>query len=221
MNTIIKITLICCFLLSVVDIDTICASSDIPESRQEVVDRIVALVNEEVITLTDVKIVQAFKLYSLDEASGVDYDIRDVLKKLIDQNLVIQLTRDDNPPLNDTVEEFIDGIIVEMGVEEFRRQLEHFGLTRQDLMPYAYKCIAYQRIMADRFRTSATVSLKEIEEYYEQTYIPAQEEKGLDGKPMLEILDEIEAVIKKDKSQMQVENWLKYLRERADIQINM
>jgi hypothetical protein len=203
------------------NINAVSAWFDVGKSQQEVVDRIVALVNEEVITLTDVKIVKAFKLYSLDEEASVEDDLTGVLKKLIDQYLVIQLTRDDSALLDETVDEFIDEIIADLGVEEFRKQLEQFGMTRSDLVPYASKCIGYQRIMADRFQTSSTVSLKEIEEYYEQTYVPGQEEKGIDAQPMLEILDEIEAVIKKEKSKMQIEGWLKYLRERADIQINL
>jgi hypothetical protein len=197
------------------------ALPDIQVSQKEVVDRIVALVNEEVITLTDVRIVKAFSLFSSEEGSDVDIDIDYVLKKLIDQNLVIQLTRADNSLQNGTVDEFIDQIIVDIGVEEFRKQLEQFGMARSDLVPYASKWIVYQRIIVDRFKTSASLNLKEIEDYYERTYIPAQEEKGLEAKPLLEILDEIEAVIKQEKNKMQVEEWLKNLRQRAEIQINL
>ena len=217
----IKMTIICCVLFFWMNVDAVCVLSAVQQSQQEVVDRIVALVNEEVITLTDVKIAKVFKFYSLDRNTDVNYSIDDVLKKLIDQYLVIQLTRDDNTLPDDSVDDFIDDIIVEMGAEEFRRQLDEFGMTRPDLMPYAAKCVKYQRIIADRFRASASVSLKEIEEYYERSYIPEQEAKGLDIQPMLEILDEIEAVIKQDKSKMQIEGWLKYLRERADIQVNL
>ena len=203
------------------NVDVAYVSSAVQKSQQEVVDRIVALVNEEVITLTDVKIAKAFKLYSSDGNTDVNYSINDVLKKLIDQYLVVQLTRNDNTLLDESVDDFIDDIIVEMGVEEFRRQLEGFGMTRPDLTPFAAKYVMYKRIIADRFRASASVSLKEIEEYYERSYIPAQEAEGLDAQPMLEILDEIEAVIKQEKSQMQIEGWLNYLRERADIQVNI
>jgi len=216
----IKIIIIYCFLFSWLSV-RVFALPDIPVSQKEVIDRIVALVNEEVITLTDVRIVKAFSLISSEERSNMDIDIDYVLKKLIDQNLVIQLTREDNSLQNGTVDEFIDQIIVEMGVEEFRKRLEQFGMARSDLVPYASKWIVYQRIIADRFKTSASLNLKEIEDYYERTYIPSQEEKELEAKPLLEILDEIEAVIKQEKNKMQVEEWLKNLRQRADIQVNL
>lgn len=216
----IKILIICCLLFSWFGVHVF-ASHDNQVSQKEVVDRIAALVNEEVITLTDVRIVKAFSLFSSEEESGVDIDIDYVLKKLIDQYLVIQLTRGGNSLQNGTVDEFIDQIILEIGVEEFRKRLEQFGMARSDLVPYASKWIEYQRIIADRFKTSASINLKEIEDYYERIYIPTQEEKGLEAKPLLEILDEIEAVIKQEKNEMQVEEWLENLRQRADIQVNL
>jgi hypothetical protein len=215
------IAVICCFLFSWLSVHAVYALPDIPSLQKEVVDRIVALVNEEVITLTDVRIVKTFNLFSSEEGLDTDIDMEVVLKKLIDQNLVIQLTREDNSLPNDTVDEFIDQIIVEMGVEEFRKRLEQFGMARSDLVPYASECIVYKRVIAGRFKTSASTNLKEIEGYYERIYIPAQEAKGLEVKPMLEILDEIEAVIKEEKNKKQVEEWLKNLRQRADIQVNL
>ncbi len=216
-----KITIICCFLLSLLGVHVGYAFPKISDSQKEVVDRIVALVNEEVITLTDVRIVKDFGLFTSEKHPDVDVDIGFVLEKLIDQNLIIQLTRGDDFLPNGTADEFIDQIIVELGVEEFRKRLEQFGMGRPDLVPYARRCLLYQRIIAERFKTSSSLNLKEIEEYYERTYIPAQEAKGLEAKPMLEILDEIEAVIKQEKNNMQVEEWLKNLRQRADIQVNL
>lgn len=215
------IVIFCCFLFFWLDVYSVYAFPSVRNSQEEVVNRIAALVNEEVITLTDVKIVKAFNLFPSEGQPEVEIDISYVLKKIIDQNLVIQLTQDDNYPSNGTVDEFIDQIIAEMGVEEFRRRLDQFGMARPDLAPYARKWLAYQKIIADRFKTSGSINLKEIEDYYERKYVPAQKAKGLEAKPMLEILDEIEAVIKEEKNKMQVEEWLENLRQRADIQINL
>jgi len=217
----IKLALLGCFLYTFLGLELVYSMADNHVPQREVVDRIVALVNEEVVTLTDVRIVRAFHLFSSEGKSDVDIDIQNVLKKLIDQNLVIQMTQENTYSQNGRVDEFLDQIIAEMGVEQFRKQLKQFGMTRQDLVPYASDWIAYQRIIADRFNTSIPISLKEIEEYYEQTYVPTQKAEDCEVKPMLEILDEIETVIKKEKSKMQVEEWLKNLRERADIQINL
>jgi len=217
----IQLALLGCFLYAFLGLELEYSMPDNPVPQKEVVDRIVALVNEKVITLTDVKIVRAFHLFSSEGKSDVDIDIQNVLKKLIDQNLVIQMTQENTYRQNGRVDEFLDQIIAEMGVEQFRKQLKQFGMTRQDLMPYASDWITYQRIIADRFNTSIPISLKEIEEHYEQTYVPTQKAEDREVKPMLEILDEIETVIKREKSKMQVEEWQKNLRERADIQINL
>ncbi len=36
---------------------------------------------------------------------------------------------------------------------------------------------------------------------------------------MMEILDEIESSVKREKTQAQIEDWIKNLREKSDIQI--
>ncbi len=65
------------------------------------------------------------------------------------------------------------------------------------------------------------MSLKEIEEYYGQTYVPSQKEKGVQPKPIVDVLSEIELGIKQERIKKQVEDWLENLRKQAEIQVNL
>lgn len=188
-------------------------------SHSEMIDRIVAVVNEEVITLTDVRIAEAFGLYS-GEIGEVGGDSRIlILERLIDQKVVIQLSREDVLIKSEELEGLLMQITQKLGAEEVERRLAQFGLTREDLMVWLREKMRYQAIISQIFSRVNPVSLKEIEDYYQRIYIPAQKEKNVEPQPMVEILNEIEMSVKQEKTKAQIEDWIKNLREKSDIQI--
>jgi type IV secretory pathway VirB4 component len=105
-----------------------------------------------------------------------------------------------------------------LGNEPVRRKLEEFDLDWDDLRGYIREKINYQKIISRKFSLRIIVSLKEIEDYYKQSYVSSQREKGLESRPMMEILDEIESLIIQEKVKTQISDWIKNLRKKADIQ---
>ena len=188
-------------------------------SCAQMVDRIVAVVNEEVITLTDVRIAEAFGLYA-EEIGEEEEDPRSlILQKLIDQKVVIQLSGEEVLIDAEKLDENLMRITQRLGAEEVERRLTHFGLDWENLKDFLREKMAYQTIISERFSKVNPVSLKEIEEYYQRSYVPAQKEKGVEPKPMMEILDEIESGIKQEKVEAQIQDWIMNLRDKSDIQI--
>jgi hypothetical protein len=184
----------------------------------ETVDRIVAVVNEQVITLTDLRIAEAFGLYG-EEFKEKPGDIHPlILERLIDQKLVISLAGEETFVENEELDSFQRKIIEKLGNDQARRRLEEFGLDWQDLRDYILEKIVYQKIISRKFGQRNIVSLKEIEDYYQKSYVPSQREKGLEPQPMVELLDEIESRIIQEKIKTQINDWLKNLRKKADIQ---
>ena len=183
------------------------------------VDRIVAVVNEEVITLTDVRIAEAFGLYAEEIEEGAEDPRSLILGRLIDQKVVIQLSGEDVLIEGEILEETLKQITQRLGTEEAEERLRQFGLDWEDLKNFLREKIAFETIISERFSKVNPVSLEEIEEYYQRSYVPAQREKGVEPKPMMEILDEIESGIKQEKIEAQIKDWIKNLRERSDIQI--
>ena len=184
----------------------------------ETVDRIVAVVNEQVITLTDLRIVESFGLYDEEfkEKSGDLHPM--ILERLIDQKLVIALASEETFVENEELDSFQGKIIEKLGNDQARRKLDEFGLDWQDLRDYILEKIIYQKIISRKFGQRNIISLKEIEDYYQKSYVPSQREKGLEPKPMMELLDEIESRIIQEKIKTQISDWLKNLRKKADIQ---
>jgi hypothetical protein len=189
--------------------------------QDETVDRIVALVNGQVITMTDVRVAKTFGLYKSGQEAASDSEIEKVLLKLVDQKLVIQVTRDDSSVNREEMDAFLTNISEEMGNDRFRRELDKFGMLRKDLGPYAYERILFNRILSSRFDRTVLVTLEEIQIFYEMRYLPDQRDKGIEPQSLLDIFDDIEAQIRREKSEEQVEEWIQNLREKADIQINL
>jgi hypothetical protein len=189
--------------------------------QDETIDRILAIVNGQLITLTDVRVAQTFGLYERGQESSADGTIEQVLQKLIDQKLAIQVTGSDASVNQAEMNAFLDSVSEEMEKDKFREELEYFGMERNDLRPYAFERILFNRILSSRFDRAVLVTLEEIQDYYETRYVPDQKAQGLEVKSMLDIFDEIETVLRKEKSEEQVEEWLRNLREKSDIQINL
>jgi hypothetical protein len=187
---------------------------------QEPVDYIVAVVNDNVITLTDLRVAEAFGLYA-DEIKEKTGNLRPlILDKLIDQELVLQLASENASVNEEELDAFFKEVKEKAGSLSFQKTLAEFGMSPDDLKVYLRKKLVYQKAISQKFRQSAAVSLKEIEAYYGHTYVPSQKEKGAEPKPMMDVLSDIELSIKQERVRKLVEDWLETLRKQAEIQIN-
>lgn len=184
----------------------------------EIVDRIVAVVNEQVITLTDLRIADTFGLYDEEFKERAENPRLMILEKLIDQKLVIQLSGEEISVKKEELDSLQRRIVEKIGFEEVKKKLEEFGLDWDDLRGYIREKILYQKIISRKFGQRNIVSLKEIEDYYKKNYVPSQREQGVEPQPMTELLDEIESFIIKEKIKNQIKDWIKNLRKKADIQ---
>jgi hypothetical protein len=187
----------------------------------EVIDRIVAVVNDKVITLTDINISAKFGLFE-DLEEDRERDLQKlILDRLIDQKLVIQLTSERVVVGEEELEAFLSDIIQKIDPGLAEKALLQFGLDWDDLKSYLREKLLYQKIISQRFDRGVIVSIEEIERYYEQVYIPSQRERNLDPQPMIEVLDRIESALKREKVKGQVRGWIDNLKREANIQIKI
>ena len=189
--------------------------------QQEVVDRIVATVNDEVITLTDVNIIQQFGLFEdLQESPESDLQTQ-TLNRLINQKLVIQLTSERITVDEEELEALLSDIVQRIDPDSAGRALLQFGLDWDDLKSYLREMLMYQKIISERFSRGVIVSIEEIERYYERVYVPSRRKQNLSPQPMIEVLDQIEGELQRIKVEDQVQEWIENLKREADIQIKM
>lgn len=181
------------------------------DARAENIDGIAAVVNNEIITLSDVRIASAFGLLPGENL--------DVLEKKIDIKLVLQMTSENISLAAEELDAKLQGIMDLLGNRVLLEKLAEFDLELKDLKAILQEQLEYEKIMALKFSQGVFVNLQEIESYYNQIYVVRQEGAGEQARPMMEILDELESAIKIDKTSQQIATWLKNLRREAVIQV--
>jgi len=188
-------------------------------AQEEAVDGVVAVVNNDVITLTDFRIVQGFGMYVSDPGSGAHPSAWEVLDRLIEQKLIVWVA---NPDLNVPIPElegWYERLSAALGAESFQQRMEEFDLTRDEFYVYLGEMIVSRRVLEQRFQMAVTVSLREIEAYYNKTYVPQQAARGLEPEPMVEILDKLETAVKSEGTRVLIGEWVRNLRKEADIDV--
>lgn len=189
--------------------------------RGETVDGIVAVVNAEIITLTDLRVAAAFGLYpGADEDPG-PLPLRGVLDRAIDLKLVLGLAGAGVTVTRQALDAAVSGKIQELGRDEFRRRLDRFDMSEQDLRVYLEDFLVYGETISRRFNRGAFINLREIEEYYRERYVPAQEARGDRPKRLTEVLEEIETELREEKRRGQISEWLRQLRLETEIRLFM
>ena len=189
----------------------------IPAAGSQVEDCVAAIVNTRVITRIDLRIAGRFGLNSDD--AGIE-SLERLLDRLVEQKLVVDLAREQAAPGGEEIAAAVNALSLTLGPEGFRKGLEEFGLEEVDLRPYLEEKLIFRKVIASRFNQSAPVTLKEIEAYYQDVYVPDQKREGTVPAPMIQVLDRIEARIQERKREEQIAAWIGNLKAKADIRIN-
>jgi hypothetical protein len=185
----------------------------------QTVNCLVAVVNGEVITLLDVQVATEFGLGRAAAVEpGTDSRLA-VLDALIERKIVLDLAREARGADRSEIVAAIAELRRALGEEAFAGKLAKFGLLAEDLGPYLEERILFNRALSLRFSQSVPVSLTEIERTYRDIYIPEQNRLGLAVEPLERVSAAIEARIRGVRRTQQMDEWVRDLRTRADVQL--
>lgn len=192
----------------------------------ETLDRIVATVDRHPITRSDVE--QEARFTHLTESNPGQVTIQDeiaALERLVDRNLiadqvavfgVVPVTKED-----------LDARILEMrkqlpGGESdsgWHRLLAQYGLTDEDIVGRVSQEIQTLRFIDLRFRSEVRVGPRAVQTYYDTKFVPEMKKKSLAPPPPLDqVQDQIEAILREERVNALISDWLKTLRTQSRIQ---
>lgn len=199
--------------------------------RGRLVDRIVAVVNDEVITLGEldraVALRRAHTLPGLSPPCGTDEVADDstdarrrTLECIIDSALVFQHVRrfpqtshspeQVDEALRRLIERFESRAAFE---EELRRWSLSVGDVRRDLE----RQLMVQRYIDTRFRGFAEVSELEVREYYESELVPVLEESDAEVPSLEQVSEPIRRILRQRQINRRIDSWVEDLKRRARI----
>lgn len=182
-------------------------------------DGVVAVVNDRIITLIDVQVVEEFGIIEGSPASDAESARQEILEKLINQKVILDLSRGRSSVDPGPVEAEIGRISARFGEEKMRALLSRFGIEIADLRPYIKEKLHVETVIADRFGRSVTVSLDEIEARYRDRYLVEEKAAGRTPLPFLDSVDALEKEIRAEKIAVQSALWVQSLREQVEIEI--
>lgn len=188
---------------------------------QTVVDQILALVNEDVITRTDLLWSIALDPKAPSPAGPVSSDLlKQKLEVMMDLRLVSQEAA--RVPSAELSEEDVDEKRTELirsfkSEAEFRQRVASVGLTPDRINDLVRERISIDRFVDFRFRSFVLVTEPEIQKYYEETLAPGVRAAGQIPPPLDKVTEEIRTLLKEEKINTEIDRWLNIVRQRADV----
>jgi peptidyl-prolyl cis-trans isomerase SurA len=187
---------------------------------QELVDRIVAVVDDDAILLSEVDRALALTIIQSEEGEEDRAARRRTLDWLIEQRLRFhEVERYGFPAAQaSAVDHQLSAIRARIGsAEQFREQLEAIGIDEAGLRQIVAQQLQVVTFVEERLGLRVFVSLSDIESYYETEVRPRLEAAGEPIPPLQDLREPIRAVIKEERLNLELQRWTDELRENAEI----
>jgi hypothetical protein len=188
-----------------------------------VVDRIVARVEDDILTLSELRELGRFQ--QLANGSGAPRAIpadAELLRQLIDQWIVnteagvAQFPH----PAKDDVQEEVARLAAQFGSEAaYRARMQELELTPESVARQVERQIYLARFLDYKLRPMAQVGVAEVEKYYKEELVPELKKRGQAVPPLDEVDEQIRELLTQREISARVTKWLDDTRSRLKIDI--
>ena len=202
----------------------------LPAERGEIVDRIAATVNGELILQSDVEEEERFtQLYPYGDAKEKSPS-EQALTRLIDRTLILQqLTSFPQTPVTDAeiAKEEADlrkdlpacgnvDCTTDKGWQKF---LATDGFTEDELHDRLRQRIQVTRFIEQRFRSAVRISDKQISDFYTNTMLPEYAKQKTAAPPLDSVHDRVQELLLQQQVSAMLDDWLKTLRDTGRVRV--
>ena len=184
---------------------------------QEIIDRIVARVENEVILSSDVRALSRYQQF-VDGKAETDEEI---LNLLIDQWIV--QTEADISHFRQPSNEDIDGSVARLrrslgSAEEYEARKKQCGLSDAEIRKMAASQLYLSAYLDSRFRPGVQIDSKAIEAFYQTGVLPQAKARGEEPPSLDASRDLIQEALVQRAINEQADQWLKESRLRLHIE---
>jgi len=184
---------------------------------QEMVDRIVARVETEIILQSDVRQLSRYQAF-LDGKPQSDADI---LNRLIDQWIVrseagvARFPQPSEEDVNRSIERLKRSF---SSPEEFQTRQKQSGITDDEIRRFVRAQLYLSNYLDSRFRPSIQIDEKAIEEFYRSRVVPRAESRNQTPPTLENARDFIQEALVQGAINEQADRWLKESRSRVRVE---
>lgn len=186
-------------------------------AAQEVVDRIVARIENDVILLSDIRALSRYQQF-LDGKAETDAQILD---RLIDQWIVrteANVSRFPQPTAPE-IERSVERVQKSFASTiEYEARKRHVGLSDADVREMAASQLYLSNYLDSRFRPGVQIDPKTVEDFYQKSVVPLAKARGQEPPPMDAARDSIQEALVQRGINDQADQWLIESKARLHIQ---
>lgn len=197
------------------------------QGGSQVVDRMVAVVNKQIIMQSELEQVARVEFLlgrrPLEQLTGVE--MHDVLKRMIDQDLLQQqITQSAMPePTADEIAAQLRDVRSQIpGADsdaKWQAMLAAYGVGEQDVARQLVAQVRILRFIDLRFRGLVNVDKTEIATYYQEKFLPELRQRGLPETPLTdEVSRTIEKIVVEERIGKLQDELVNNLRSQAHIE---
>jgi peptidyl-prolyl cis-trans isomerase SurA len=171
----------------------------------EIIDRIMAVVHNRVVTLSDVR--RADRVRAVLGYPAIEQ--KQLVRELVDAELI-----------EEQIAQFFGVQVTDAEVDEVMKSVSDLGGLPVNVVRDAVR----RRLRADqffelRFRQFLKVTDADVADYYNKIFVPAAQKKGGPVPTLEQVSDMIRENVIQEKVAQEVESWLAAIRRRSDIEI--
>jgi hypothetical protein len=185
---------------------------------QEVIDRIAARVENDIILMSDIRELSRYQQF-IDGKSEPDEQILD---RLIDQWIVrneASIARFPQPSDEDVERSLARLKRAFSSTEAFEERKKQTGLTDEELLRMVKSQLYLSNYLDTRFRSSIQIDEKDVEEFYRNRVVPRAESWGQTPPTIDTARDFIQEALVQRAINEQADRWLKESRMRLRVEI--
>jgi peptidyl-prolyl cis-trans isomerase SurA len=186
-------------------------------ARAEIVDRIVAVVDREVITLSEAEQAGEFRML---QGGREELPLGQIVDRLIEVRLVErEVSRyPDEAVAPQEVEQALDAIRGSFSSPAaFAEALAVRGMTEEELQVLITKQMRVERYIESRFRPLVYVTEDAVGRYYDEELLPELEEAGEAAPTLGSVAGRIRRILEEQAFNQRVDEWIESLKSRAHI----
>jgi parvulin-like peptidyl-prolyl isomerase len=184
---------------------------------QEIIDRIAARVDTDIILLSDVRALARYQLF----ADGKAESDAEILDRLIDQWMVRNEAKAAlfPQPSDDEVKRSLERLKRSFSSpEEFEERKKQSGLTDEDVERMLSSLLYLSNYLDSRFRASIQIPEADIEEFYETRVVPRAKSRGQNPPTLDAARGFIQETLVQRAINVQADSWLKESRARLRVE---
>ncbi len=209
----------------------LCGSATAQSAQPVVLDRVVAVVNNHAILMSDLD--EDIRLSVLDpSANGRTVPTQQrALEQLISRTLIEQQIRQEDVPAIEPTAAEVQARLEQMRKElpacvrqdcasdvGWKRFLAGHDLTAAQVEVYMRNRMEILNFIEQRFRQGIRIAPQEIADYYDKTLLP-QYPADETAPPLKEVAPRIEEILLQQQVNILFDDWLKSLYQQGDIEV--